>query len=391
MTSNEATWHIIASEYPPQPGGVSDYTQIIATELAAAGEEVHVWTSRLGTGECNASETISDRLFLHRELGRFSPSDLNRAGKLLDKFRGPRRLLVQWVPHSYGYKSMNVPFCLWLWRRARLSGDRIELMVHEPFLAFGEGSQKQNIAAAVHRFMLMVLLRASSRVWVSIPEWETHLRPFTRRKKLFVWLPVPNNISVVDDPDGVVRIRKQYTQPGEFLVGHFGAYNQYMNQLMSKLLPELLTCHKELSMLLVGNGSLELQGQVIEQHPDLAKRVHATGALAADDLSRHIGACNLMLQPYQDGVSGRRGSVMTALAHGMAVVTTQGKATEEVWVNSGAVLLTQVGDITGMVEATLSLLSHEDRRVSMGKLAAALYQDRFDVRHTVSSLRCPST
>ena len=28
---------------------------------------------------------------------------------------------------------MNVPFCLWLWRRAKKHGDAVEFMVHEAF------------------------------------------------------------------------------------------------------------------------------------------------------------------------------------------------------------------------------------------------------------------
>ena len=37
------TWHLITGEYPPQPGGVSDYTRLVAIELARAGDAVNVW------------------------------------------------------------------------------------------------------------------------------------------------------------------------------------------------------------------------------------------------------------------------------------------------------------------------------------------------------------
>jgi hypothetical protein len=36
-------WHLITAEYPPQSGGISDYSHLIATGLAAEGETVHVW------------------------------------------------------------------------------------------------------------------------------------------------------------------------------------------------------------------------------------------------------------------------------------------------------------------------------------------------------------
>src|SRR5262249_40403033 len=155
------------SEYPPQCGGVSDYTANLARALAAAGEEVHVWCPPAGgRSDCPG-------ITVHASLGRIFPGDLFRVSAELDAYPGPRRLLVQWVPHGYGWRSMNVPFCLWLNQRARRRGDCLELMVHEPFLAFREGSALQDAVAAVHRIMTVLLLSAAPRVWLSIPEWES--------------------------------------------------------------------------------------------------------------------------------------------------------------------------------------------------------------------------
>ena len=44
-------WHILSGEYPPQPGGVSDYTAGLAEGLAKAGAEVHVWVPP-ASGDC---------------------------------------------------------------------------------------------------------------------------------------------------------------------------------------------------------------------------------------------------------------------------------------------------------------------------------------------------
>ncbi|HEY0367813.1 MAG TPA: glycosyltransferase, partial [Pyrinomonadaceae bacterium] len=156
-------WHVITSEYPPQPGGVSDYTKLVANGLAAAGDEVHVWCPSLEdseTGERENTTRDAGAVKVHRDFGRFSPADLRRVGHSLDQFPAPRRLLVQWVPQGYGYRSLNLPFCLWLWGRAKLKLDRVEIIVHEPFLAYSEGSPKQDLAAAAHRLMVSVLLKA---------------------------------------------------------------------------------------------------------------------------------------------------------------------------------------------------------------------------------------
>jgi glycosyltransferase involved in cell wall biosynthesis len=263
-------------------------------------------------------------------------------------------------------------------------------MVHEPFLAFGEGSMKQNLAAVVHRVMVAILLRAASHVWVSIPDWETRLRPFLiGGTKSFGWLPVPSNIPVVDDPEGVAKIRAQYSSSDAALVGHFGAYDQYMTELMIELLPVLLNRNEKLLVMLLGKGSLELRARLVERHSDLSRSVIATGILSAGDISRHISSCDLMLQPYQDGVSGRRTSVTTALSHGLPVVSTLGKATESCWVESGAIKLTSVGEIAAMTDAAKCLLTNGNDRRSMSHLAVKLYRERFDLRHVVSALRQP--
>jgi glycosyltransferase involved in cell wall biosynthesis len=388
-------WHLITCEYPPQSGGISDYSHVIAAGLAAEGETVHVWCpSSAPTGISSGAVPLEGSLqtgirgvVVHRELGQISSAELRRVGKMLDDFPAPRRSLVQWVPHGYGYKSMNLPFCWWLWKRAKLKHDQIEIMVHEPFLAFGEGG-KRNLVAFVHRIMMVLLLTAARRVWVAIPLWETCLRPLALgREKAFGLLPVPSNIPVVDDPRGVLKLRTRYAPLEEFLVGHFGAYDHYMTDLMFGLVPSLLTQHDNLSILLLGKGSLELRNRLIDKHPHLGQRIHATGALSSKDVSRHMSACHVMLQPYEDGVSGRRGSVMAALAHGVAVVTTIGKATERCWAESQAVKLAKVGDITGMVEAVKSLLADAAERSRLSIAGRALYNERFDVKRTITRMR----
>jgi glycosyltransferase involved in cell wall biosynthesis len=383
-------WHLVTSEYPPQIGGVSDYTKLLAAGLANAGDTVHVWCPPVKSGAAGAPEppAIGAPVFLHREMGDFTRADLHRVGRLLDQFGSPRRLLVQWVPHGYGYRAMNVAFCLWLWKRAKIKQDQVELMVHEPSLGFGEGSWKQSVVAVVHRLMIVILLMAAKRVWVSIPQWETRFRPFgLGRNILFGLLPVPSNVPVVDAPAAISNLRVRYGSPGNFLLGHFGAYDNYMRDLMRKLVPALLTQGHGISILFLGKGSLELRNLLVSEFPALAGDLHATGVLSHEDVSLHISACDVMLQPYQDGVSGRRGSVMASLAHGAAVVTTLGNATESCWVESRAVKLVKAGGIEALAEAATSLLGDAAERRRLSVAGKELYEERFDLKRTVARLR----
>lgn len=393
-----AAWHIITSEYPPQTGGVSDYTRMIAGGLANAGDEVHVWcpaSERTPGGATNAadgrdaSETpAAPAASVHRELGSFTPSDLKRAGLLLDQFPAPRRLLVQWVPHGYGYRSMNLPFCLWLRRRAVKHHDVVEVMVHEPYLAFGDGSWKQSGVAAVHRLMTIVLLKAARRVWMSISGWETLLRPYAFGRALpFTWLPIGSNIAVVDNPSRVAAVRAHYTMDHSHIVGHFGTYDRNTSELLLQSAPALLRENLDCILLLLGYGSEHMRTKFTATHPQLAERIHAAGALAAGELSLYLSACDVLLQPYIDGVSTRRTSLMAGLAHGRAIVTTRGRFTEPLWAESEAVALVPADDIEALVKQTASLLADETSRRQLSASAKELYDKRFAIQRTIVTLR----
>jgi len=376
-------WHIITGEYPPQPGGVGDYTRIVASELAEMGDRVHVWCPQM-----NGSTLRDSGVTVHRRLGRLNPADLWRSGKQLNQFSAPRRLLVQWVPHAYGYRSLNVWFCLWLWWRARLHRDRVELMVHEPFLPFSRFSWKQNAAAAIHRLMALVLLNCAERVWVSIPAWETMLAPFAIGRKIpFDWLPIPSNIPDVHQDSIVESIRSRYSGEGKLLLGHFGTYGRVITEMLDPVLPALLRERDDLEVLLMGRGSENYRNELAASCPDVALRLHATGGLDTYELSNCISACDAMLQPFPDGISSRRTSAMASLIHGKPLITTSGALTERIWAMSEAVALAEAGDVESLIRQNRKLLSDVMQRQQLSADACRFYDENFDTRHTIARLR----
>jgi glycosyltransferase involved in cell wall biosynthesis len=380
-------WHVITCEYPPQSGGVSDYTQGVATGLASEGDEVHVWCPP-AAGQPRTVEGV----VVHPDLGAFTPSDLARVGRQLDKFPGPRRIFVQWVPHGYGYRSMNVAFCWWLRNRAARRGDQIDIMVHEPYLRFRAGSWRQSAAALVHRSMLILLLGAARRVWISIPGWEPMCRPYALGRRLaFQWLPIPNTIPVVENSGAIQEIRRKYTRDGSALMGHFGTHGTLVTSLLEPILVALADDPVPQPVLLLGLKSEKFRDELIRKHPSLEARlkasIHATGALAPEQLSWHLSACDLMLQPYPDGVSSRRTSVMAGLSHGKPVVTTSGILTEDLWMSSGAVAIAPAGDTSGFLRLARGLRENRVERERLGARAKRLYDDRFALERTIQTLR----
>jgi glycosyltransferase involved in cell wall biosynthesis len=94
-----------------------------------------------------------------------------------------------------------------------------------------------------------------------------------------------------------------------------------------------------------------------------------------------------MLQPYPDGVTTRRTSVMAALAHARPTVTTAGPLTERVWHERCGVLLCPPGDTRALIDAVIRLLDDRRYAASLGAEARSAYDARFDMRHTVAALR----
>lgn len=375
-------WHLITCEYPPQSGGVSDYTYGVAAGLAAKGDDVHVWCPG-GRGAAPPDNGV----VVHRSLGAITPEDLRQVGKQLDQFPGPRRFLVQWVPHGYGYQSMNLGFCRWLHNRAVRHGDRVEIMLHEPYLAFGR-NLKQTGVAMVHRLMTILLLRAAEKVWVSIPEWEKRWRPYALgRPLLFQWLPIPSNIPLAAKPNTVEAMRHRYAPEGGLLIGHFGTYGWPITSLLTPILNSLVGDSVKRTVLLMGIGSEKFCEEAIRKQPRLDGLIRATGSLSAEDLSCHVAACDLLIQPYPDGVSSRRTSLMVGLSHGKPIITTIGPLSESFWKSTGALALGPVGDSEAFLQLLRTLGADHEERTRIGRAAQALYRERFDLSHIVSELR----
>lgn len=373
-------WHILTSEYPPDIGGVSDYTRQVAEGLAQSGEEVHVWCPRPAATRAHTGVRI------HPTLGSIRPSDLRRVSDQLDECPAPRRLLVQWVPHGFGYHSMNVWFCLWLLRRSR-AGDLVELMVHEAYSDFRRGPLRHVIMACVQRFMTVLLLLTARRVWMATPSWERRLRAYALGRKVsMTWLPVPGCVSPHAGAMSDV-VRRRYAVDETLLIGHFGSFGTDVTALLEAWLPSVMAHAAQPSLLLLGSGSDAYRDRLVESQPEWASRIHSGGYVPGALLAEHIAACDLFLQPYPDGITARRTTAMACLSQGRPVVTTHGASTEPLWSESGAVALGRVDDPAACIAAVNVLVESLQKRQALGAQGRALYLRTFDVSHVVGTLK----
>ena len=378
-------WHVVTGEYPPAIGGVADHTRLVAAGLAARGAVVHIWAPG------DAGSTTEDGVCVHRVAGAWAARDLEVVSEQLGR-ADAGRVLVQWVPHAYGQRSLNVGFCRWVRGLAR-QGAVVEVMVHEPSLGFREGSLKQDAAAALHRWMLVTLLRGASRVWLATPSWEPRVRPWLLGRSIPIeWLPVPSNIAVASASVDVRALRARHAAGRPVLVGHFGTFGAATTRQLEQALSAVLERSPEIAVLLIGRDGDRFAPLLSARAPADQSRVSCTGPRDDRAVSCAIQACDVMLQPFGDGASMRRTTLMAALAHARATVTTIGRLSEPLWAlqHDRTLVAVDAADAPALAAGTLALAADPGRRARLGEAARALYDGTFALHRTLDALLQPA-
>jgi glycosyltransferase involved in cell wall biosynthesis len=376
---SDVSWAILTGEYPPQSGGVADYTALVAHALAARGDRVRVYAPRCD----GADQTPSGGVEVVRLPDHFGPRGLAALDGWLHRRPRPDRVLIQYVPHAFGYRAMNLAFAAWVSARAGRVAP-VWVMFHEVNVPFRWWPAASALLGAAHALMARLVVGAAGRVFVSIPAWGDRLRRICPRVRTAEWLPIPSNIPAEHGP------RVGHTGDGA-VIGHFGTYGPATAGLLGAALNRLLAAGPGRAAVLLGRGGAAFRDGFAARFPALADRVLAPGELPPDALSARLRECDVLLQPYSDGISSRRTSAMAGLANGVAVVTNLGELSEPLWAGAEGIRLAAAPDpdaLAAAVEAVLTLPA--PAREELGRRAAVLYRDRFALENTLARLRGPA-
>jgi glycosyltransferase involved in cell wall biosynthesis len=375
-------WYFITPEYSSLSGGVGQYAEQVARGLVASGDRVEVWTPR-----------IPDEKFVCQNGGpRVNQigDGWNRRGRcaFLEQIqsRGPGPIVVQYVGLAFGWGNFGFGFLLHKIRKQR----PVWVMFHEVALWVStQETMKRNVWAAVDMASALIVAKAADQAFVSTIAWGElvkRLAPSCPR----TWSPVPSNVSMLPDYRAIKSVRANFCPNGEFLIGMFGGGSALAKvdrfasvQVVMRLLHE---SSKHRTVLLIGRAGLPLLNDLMAAGISRG-RIYATGDLTAEELSSHLSACDLMVQPYTDGVSGRRTSAMAALEHGIPLLTTEGSSSEQVWRQSGAVALAPVGDFNAIAAMAWDLQHSQAKRERLGSLGKAFYRQHFTLANTIRKLR----
>ncbi len=278
---------------------------------------------------------------------------------------------------------MNVPFCAWVAARRK---EQVWVMFHEVAFPFGSRPRRTNLTALANRLMALLLVNRATRVFVSIPGWRPLLEKLRLTELSCEWLPIPSLIPTTVSKERVADLRSRVVPRQARLLGHFGTFGPKVVPLLDLLLPPLLTGHAERRLLLIGRGSREMRERLVARHAALGEQIRATGALSASELAHQIAGCELMIQPYPDGLSSRRSSMMAPLALGVPVVSNLGELTDQFWMSQSAISVVREATPQAYSLRVRELLGADAQLEVLRRNAIRVYEQNFSLQRTVRGL-----
>jgi glycosyltransferase involved in cell wall biosynthesis len=280
-------------------------------------------------------------------------------------------VVLQYNPFMYGRWGFapGLPAAL-LRTRRRHPTLEVALMVHEPYVPMLDW--RWTLMGLWQRSQLLALHTLADVVFASIDSWAAMLGRLRPRKPTH-HLPVGSNL-----PDMRVRRAEARASLGAtdktLVVSAFGTAHparqldyvvEAANAVAGSSVPTVVQN--------LGAGAPELHG--IER----SIRLSQPGYQSPAALAERLAATDIFLDPFVDGVSTRRTTVMAALQHGLPIVGTDGDLTDRLLRSSSRALqLVPVARRDLFADKALRLASHPGERDTLGQAARQLYADHFD-------------
>jgi glycosyltransferase involved in cell wall biosynthesis len=361
----------IAGEYPPHQGGLGAFTRELAWALAALGHEPHVITKIAADAPADES---SHGVRVHRIAPAWGWSSLRLIQRCIRDQR-PDVLNLQYQAAAYGmHPAINLLPGL-LARRTPTVVTFHDLKV--PYLFPKAGPLRW-------RAILHMARTTSATIVTNREDEQTLERARVARVRL---VPIGSNI-IPASLQGFTRegwMQAHAIPAGTRLIGYFGFMNESKGgETLIRALAELRAQGRDVTLLLIGGQTGESDptniayaSHIMQLAGELGVRdyIVLTGFVDDRGVSGALAVCDCVALPYRDGASFRRGTLMAALAHGCAVVTTTPRITLPELRDGENVLLTPP-DAPGALAAAISrVLSTPDlrRRLQAGSHELSTY------------------
>ncbi len=127
-----------------------------------------------------------------------------------------------------------------------------------------------------------------------------------------------------------------------------------------------------------GDGAIENYRKMLVDL-NLKERVELPGWVGPDTVSAYLGDADILALPSHN--EGLPMSVLEAMAHGLAIVTTPVGAISEAIDDGVSGLLVPPGDVDALADALARIIEDASLRQSLSRAAINSFSERFDVRN----------
>ncbi len=404
---------LITGTFPPVKCGVGDYTFYLAKHLAEKGNIVEVLTTR-------KAEKVGlkiPNLTVYPLMESWDFVDLLKMSDFI-KRNAPDIVHVQFVKDTY---NNEIAICfLPMFIKSRMKqGCKFFTTIHEtgiPFKDSGIEVTKRRLVP-LYKLLWTSLSRLRLTRTYEVLNVADENRHFNHEKvigKMFEWI---DGIIVVDNeykkwltekisvhPSKIVHIPvgsnieripnfskgdKKITQTklgirqDDTIVSFFGfihrgkgletlfiAFKQVISKRRKGPKPYLLIIG-ELNEV-VGDRRYLYNMKKLSKELGIEKRVFWTGYCSSENVSRYLLSSDVCVLPYDEGVSFKRGTFITAISHGLPTITTIGTKIPDDLHSGKDVLLVPSNDPAKLAEAIMNLTNSKELLIKLKKYSTYL-------------------
>ncbi|MFM2308291.1 MAG: hypothetical protein RLY87_411 [Chloroflexota bacterium] len=310
---------MISAEYPPMSGGIGDYTRRLSVALSQRGHEVAIMTGKQGQAYRDAARIYPVRI------EKWDSSCIPIIRQTIAKLQ-PDIVHIQYQTGAYDMKvAINrLPRLL---SRERKQGLRVVTTAHDllpPYL-FPKAGFLRNW------YTKKIIQDADGAVMTNAGDYHTVVddakgmwNPNT------VFIPIGANVSPAppENYDRTLWRSRFGVLNGDMLLAYFGLLTHTKG--IDTLLLAMRSLPATTRLALIGGEGESNEDQAYARRVrqniidyGLEDRVIVTGHAEPTDVSAYLIAADAVVLPFSDGYSYRRGSLLTALAHSVPVITTK--------------------------------------------------------------------
>jgi glycosyltransferase involved in cell wall biosynthesis len=318
---------IVTGEYPPMQGGVGAYSRILAMTMAQQGHQIFVFSSQQARED-------HPRISLTNNIQSWNLPVLRQIRRWAQTYR-LNVVNLQFETVAYGM-SPWIHFLPDFLRHIPVVTTFHDLLF--PYLLPKAGPLRD--------WIVMRLAKSSTGVIATNHEDMLRLNHLPCSKLI----PIGSNVlnTLPGDFDRIACRRKVGASPDDFLLAYFGFINRSkgVDILLESVVVIKDSCPVKLVMIGGRTGSSdpsnaayadEIDALIAEL--DLQNNIHRTGFVDDESVSAYLAAADAVVLPFRDGASYRRGSLMAAIQHGCAIITTAPRVDIPLFVHEQNMLL----------------------------------------------------